>query len=126
MNGVRLWIGLLALVCFLAGISSGFVLAGAARETPRSGEPFEEFRTQFAQRFELDAPRIRLFGDLLRNYQREIEDARTAMLRSRQTELDERLGQIAGAYRDHIRNHVLPPERRAEFDRLADEWQTIQ
>jgi len=136
VRSVRLWVGLLALVCFLGGISTGLFLAdmgwagtdradAGANERRRTGEPFEEYRLAFVQRFQLDAQRERLFAELLRNYSKEIEDARTGLLRRSQPELETTLSDIGQRYRSFIRDHVLPPDQRGEFDALSEEWQEI-
>ena len=127
MSNIRLWIGLLALVCFLAGVTTGLSIPRETRGVvQRTGQPFDEYRLAFERRFPLDPEREQLFAELLRNYTREIEDARNALLRRSQPELESTLAEIGSRYRGYIRDHVLPPDRRAEFDALADRWQSIQ
>ena len=127
MKNVRLWIALLALMSFLAGLNAGLSIDAKPRRVvaPSSG-PFDEYQADFTRRFQLDQARQRLFAELLRNYAKEIEDARTALLRRNQPELDQTLSEIGHRYRGYIRDHVLPPSQRAEFDALAESWQTIQ
>jgi hypothetical protein len=127
LQDARVWILLLALVCFAVGVTTGLFLARAGEHAPlSSGGPFEEYRSSFTQRFHLDGRRERLFAELLRNYAKDIEEARTRVLRPNQPELERELVEIGHRYRGLIRDHVLPPEQRAEYDSLEADWQTIQ
>lgn len=126
MNNVRLWVVLLGLTCFLAGLSCGLFVSWRGREPQRSSEPFADTREAFTARFALDERRTALFQELLRAYHDDLERARAGVLARSRTELEPALEQIALRYQSAIRDHVLPPERRAEFDRLAAEWKTIQ
>jgi hypothetical protein len=126
VNDVRLWTCVLALVCFAVGVSTGLLIAGEPRTSRRAGEPFDEYRAAFVRRFELDRDRERLFAELLRNYAREIEAARMRPLELEQPALDAQLVEIGERYRALIRDHVLPPSRREEFDVQAALWHRIQ
>jgi hypothetical protein len=126
MSNVRVWIALLALTCFAAGLSSGMFLAAQRKQPELSREPFEDYRAAFVERFALEAQRAELFRDLLREYHEELEAARTGVLARSRSELEPQLEQIGVRYAEAIRDHVLPPERRAEFDALKSEWRTIQ
>ena len=69
MSGVRLWISLLALSCFAAGLAAGVLVSEArAGEAPRGLEPMGDYRTAVVARFGLEPERERLFSELLRNY----------------------------------------------------------
>lgn len=126
MNNVRLWIVLLGLTCFAAGLSTGLMMSPDSGAALRSGEPFEEYRTAVARRFELDAERERLFAELLRNYSQAIEETRTRLLQRSRPELERELAEIGERYQALIRDYVVPPERRGEFDALSETWQAIQ
>ena len=126
MSNLRVWIALLALTCFAAGVSSGLFLAAERREPARSDQPFGNYRAAFVERFGLDPTRAALFEDLLHEYHEELEAARTGLLARSRSELEPQLEQIGVRYAEAIRDHVLPPERRAEFDALKSEWRTIQ
>ncbi len=124
MESVRLWVILLALTCFAAGLSAGMVLARPAQVA--SDEPFAEYRRAFQQRFELEPERERLFGELLRNYQRDFDASRERVLAASRSQLEPELAELGLRYRQLIRDHVLPPARREEFDQLAREWVPIR
>jgi hypothetical protein len=127
LEDLRLWTCLLALACFAAGTSAGVLVARARAPEPLAPEaPFDAYRGAFLRRFPLDPRRERLFEQLLRNYEKEIEDARTELLRRSQPELERAMATIGVRYQGYVRDFVLPPERRGEFDALAGQWYTVQ
>lgn len=127
MNSLRLWIALLAVACFAAGLTAGVFVAEARAEEPRrGGEPFEDYRLAMVERFQLDPERERLFAEVLRTYRQSIEDTRTRLLQEHRPELERELAEIGARYQTYIRDHVLPPDRRQEFDALSAGWRTIQ
>ncbi|MCC7011326.1 MAG: hypothetical protein IT454_02090 [Planctomycetes bacterium] len=126
MNNLRLWIALLALTCFAAGVSAGLMLAPDEPGPARGSQPFDAYREAFVGRFRLSAERQRWFDETLRNYAAAIEDSRARVLARSRPELERELSEIGAVYQGFIRDHVVPPEQRAEFDELCGEWQTIQ
>jgi len=125
MNSVRLWIVILAATCFLAGFSAGLATSRPATAPERTDEPFHDYRTAFVRQFGLDAERERLFTELLRNYRRDIDASRERVLAASRTELEPELADLGLQYRQLIRDHVLPPARRAEFDAMTTQWSSI-
>ena len=73
----------------------------------------------FLTSFELSPERTRLFAELMRNYDQELEDLHQEALETSMSEMEPRLSRFGLRYRDMIRNHVLPVDQRDEFDRLA-------
>lgn len=127
MNSLRLWVALLALSAFAAGLAAGALVTEArAGEPPRGSEPFADYRLAMVERFGLEPERERLFGELLRNYQQSIDETRERLLAEHRPELERELAEIGARYQAYIRDHVMPPARRAEFDALSAEWRTIQ
>ena len=125
MNSPRLWVAILALVCFLAGSASGLLYASATRQPPPSGGPFDEYKRAFCAEFKLDTARSKLFDELLANYHKEIEDVRQRALANSLAEMEPQLVKLGDRYRDVIRDHVLPENQRAEFDALANAWNPL-
>lgn len=125
MTNPRLWIAILASVCFLAGMASGLLVAERSRPALESEQPFADYRREFVARFELDARRERLFAELLRTYARDLEDIRQRALASSVSAMDEQLAATGLRYRDYIRNHVLPESQRAAFDAQARDWTLV-
>jgi hypothetical protein len=129
VDNLRLWIVLLALSAFGAGIGVGWF--GSSRnqaelEHNRSSGPFEAYRREFVATFKPSPERARLLGELLAHYQREIEVQEQVQLDRGREELERELGKLALTYRERIRNSVLPPDQRGEYDRLAAgmDWKT--
>jgi hypothetical protein len=52
MNSLRLWIGLLALGCFTAGVASGMMLSAHNAPTPRWGA-LADYETMLVDHFQL-------------------------------------------------------------------------
>lgn len=126
LNSVRVWVVLLALTSFAAGVGAGLYLARPSAPQPGTAEAFEAYRSAFSREFQLDAERSRLFGELLRNYQRDLDAARERVLAASRSELEPELAELGQRYRQWIRDHVLPPEQRATFDARVREWAPIQ
>ncbi len=127
MSGVRLWISLLALSCFAAGLAAGVLVSEArAGEALRGLEPMGDYRVAVVARFGLEPERERLFSELLRNYQQSIDETRERLLAEHRPELERELAAIGARYQAYIRDHVIPTARRAEFDALSAEGRTIQ
>ncbi|MCY3001225.1 MAG: hypothetical protein NTV21_05420 [Planctomycetota bacterium] len=131
IDNPRLWIGALAVACFAAGLTAGAFLtesrAEARSEAARGAEvPFADYRRAMVERFQLEPERERLFAEVLRTYQQGIDDAGARLLREHRPELERELADLGARYQAYIRDHVLPPERRSEFDALSAEWRTLQ
>ncbi|HTF90503.1 MAG TPA: hypothetical protein VK843_18950 [Planctomycetota bacterium] len=122
MSNLKLWILLLAFSAFGAGIGVGWFVSNrieARAERDRNMGPFEGFQREFARTFKVSDERKRLLGELLANYQREIEAKEQAQLERGRVDLERELQTLGLNYRELIRNSVLPPDQRSEYDRLA-------
>ena len=122
MQNLRFWILLLACSAFGAGLGVGWFAASRvhARETlAADAGPFAGFEAQFARTFKISKERERLLGELLTCYKREIDEKEQDQLEKGRTELDRELEKLSLTYRERIRNSVLLPEQRTEYDRLA-------
>lgn len=117
MNQIRLWIAVLAVTSALAGLAAG-VLTGLSLHPPQpSTRPFADYEARLVAQFDLDDEPIRVeaLRAFLENYHRDVEELESRHMELIEPEL-ERLGRTC---RQLIRDRVLPPGRRAEFDRLA-------
>jgi len=119
MSRLQLWIVALALTNFLAGGAGGLLLAREMRPEYRAHGSFEDYQRMFLTSFGLSPERTRLFAELMRNYDQELEDLHREALETSMSEMEPRLNSLGLRYRDMIRNHVLPVDQRDEFDRLA-------
>jgi len=119
VNGLRAWIVLLALTAFGAGTGAGVLLS--MRLHPRQVEsgPFEDYQRRFTDQFDLSAERSRLLGEVLTAYAAAIEDLEQRQLARGMSDLEDEIEALGREYHTLIRDHVLPPDRRPEFDRLA-------
>lgn len=126
MSRLRLWVAALAATSFLAGGAAGLLIAETARGDPGPARPFEDYQRLFLAHFELSPEGERLFSELMRNYDNDIGDLQQRALEESMADLGPELNQLGLRYRDMIRNHVLPKDQRAEFDRLAlaSTWHT--
>jgi hypothetical protein len=119
VNNLRLWIAILALSAFGAGLAAGILVGPRLRPSTAEAGPFEHYQRRFAERFELSPERERLLAELLANYHREIQSLQEERLARSMSELEPELSELGLTYRERIRNSVLPPDRRPEYDRLA-------
>lgn len=113
MTSLRVWIALLAFVSGLAGFAAGRLTAPLEAAPPAGA--FADYAARFGATFELSDDRMRALEVLLDRYHRDVENLKIRNLTQHQPELV-RLGDT---YRDWIRDKVLPPERRAEFDKMV-------
>lgn len=123
MTNLRLWVAILALTAFLAGLACGPLLARRFLEPVHAAPagPFVEFERRLAEQFELSADRREPLHALLEQYRRDIESIKDRHLADYMTAMEPELAELGRTYRERIRDRVLPEAKRAEFDRLAAE-----
>jgi hypothetical protein len=119
VNSLRLWIAILGLACFGAGTGFGFQLSLRMHPRQLEGGPFEDYQREFSAKFQLSPERSRLLGQLLTNYAAEIESLKQARLARSMSGMEGDLQSLGREYHDLIRNYVLPPGQRPDFDQLA-------
>ena len=113
MSSERLWISLLVLVAFAAGLAGGILLR--SESTAQAGQhPFGPYLKRLVTEFELNAAQERDLGIALAEYGEKIDQLRDDSLSNKQLEL------IAAGEDcfSKIREYIIPIDRRAEFDRL--------
>jgi hypothetical protein len=121
MNNLRLWIGVLALVAFGAGVATG--LLTSVRLNPRQVRPgpFADYQLLLQQTFDLSPARAQALSQVMGLYARDVESVRERYLAKAGSDMQKELERYGLQYRDQIRNHVLPPDQRERFDRLSEE-----
>lgn len=120
MNALRAWIGVLAGTAFCAGLAGGLYWGERrAAADALTGDYSEAYRRMFEAEFDLSPERRRLFEALLERYDDEVEEVRQRALAQSVIQLEEDLAALGVRYRDAIRNHVLPDDQQAHFDRLV-------
>lgn len=122
MTSLRLWIAVLALTCFGAGVGLGLYVERSVRAEHPPGDDYEAL---FVREFDLSPERRRLFEELMSHYKREVEEVRQRALADSLDRIEQELGALGRRYRDWVRNRVLPEDQRPRFDALsrAIAWQ---
>jgi len=120
VNNTRIWILILTLVSFLAGVAVG-LLSGerAGRNLPDDAD-FGDFEQAFSECFQLDEERRRLLAALMANYNMKIEEIERLHAAEYHKEQEPDMLRAGLEYRALIRDHLLPEEQRPEFDRLTE------
>jgi len=118
VNGLRLWISILALVSFLAGVAAGLVAGEYSRKAPPDERFFGDFEREFVEHFELDAVRQSHLAELLLIHRAEIEKIKHRHTAELNAQMEEEFRSAGLEYRSLVRNHLLPERQRHEFDRL--------
>lgn len=116
MTGLRAWIVALALLCFGAGTAAGLLLSTRLRRPlPESG-PFTAYQRDLTQAFDLSPERARLLAAVLASYQRELDAIKDRHMADYMSAMEPALAERGRWYRELIRDKILPPDRRHEFD----------
>lgn len=122
MRDLRGWIALLALTTFLAGGAAGILYARERFAPAPPKGPFADYQRLFDEHFELDPERQRILAGLLRNYRDDVERIRDRHTAQFLSAMEPELRERGLRYRNLIRDELLRPEQRAEFDRLVREY----
>ncbi len=110
MKSVRMWVGVLALTSFLAGVAGGmlFTLKRYPRHAPG---PFAAYRTRLVEEYELSSFDDDRLGQILAAYTEEIERLKARQLQAFDAELV-RAGRECSV---RIADYVIPEDRKDEF-----------
>jgi len=119
VNSLRLWILVLAVVSFGAGVAAGALVSVGVRRTPVQPGPFAEYEQDLVRTFDLGPERARILHTFLANYQREIEQIKDRQFAETMAAVEPTLSERGRLYRDLIRDKVLPADRRAGFEGAA-------
>ncbi len=117
MKDLRVWLAILVLVSFLGGVSAGRMTSPRATELDRG--PLADYEALLAARFELSAERRRYLRVILEEYQLEVQRLENEHLASWRSSMEPQLRRLGAEYNTYVRDRVLPPERRTEFDAQA-------
>ncbi len=123
MISTRAWIIILALVCFGAGLASGLTGAELSRKPMPAPSAFGDFERAFVAEFDLDHEHQLLLVGLLDHYNREIEEIENRYTAEIRREMEPELKRSGLLYRRLLRDRLLPPAQRAEFDRRMADYQ---
>jgi len=112
---LRAWILGLAGTSFLAGVAAGLLLGANLQPPPAERGAYSDYEALLVRDFELSPLRHRALRGILDRYHREVENVKSRNLEESEGELAD----LGLTYRRWIRDKVLSPDQRMEFDRLA-------
>jgi len=116
VKSLRFWIVLLALLSFAAGGAAGTLAAASYfRPAPEPG-PFTQYERDLTTTFGLSPERTALLHVLMEDYRRQIERIQSRHVAESLSAMEPELARIGLSYREQIRNNVVPPGKRAQFD----------
>jgi hypothetical protein len=116
VNDLRLWIALLGLVCFGAGTAAGAMVTAANLRTPAASGPFTAYERDLARTFDLSPERVASLHALLAGYERDMDRIQADRMAETLSAIEPELAARGRWYHEQIRDKVLPPGRREEFD----------
>ncbi len=121
MTNLRLWVVILALVAFLAGVATGPWVSAWVKPAsqPPTGGTFGAYERALVDRFQLAPERQAPLRAILDAYERDLERIKDRHMADYMSSMEPDLSKLGRAYREEIRDKVLPAEQRAEFNRLA-------
>ena len=119
MTNPRLWILILAGLMFMGGLAVGDLNARRRQAEAQRQWAMSDFETLFGDRFDLSPERQDLFRSMLRNYQADIDRIKITHMAAHHASLEPELLKLGQRYNTLVRDHVLPPAQRPEFDRLC-------
>jgi hypothetical protein len=100
----------------VAGGAAGTLAAASFfRPAPEPG-PFTQYERDLATTFELSPERKALLHVLMEDYRRQIERIQSSHVADTLSAMEPDLARIGRSYREQIRDKVLPPGKRAQFD----------
>jgi hypothetical protein len=121
VTSLRLWVSILALTAFLAGLACGpLVMAWFVppARVPSTG-PFADYERMLVQTFRLEAERREPLRVILDQYRRDLESIKDRHMADYMSAMETELRDLGRTCREEIRDSVLPQDKRSEFDRLV-------
>ncbi len=115
MSSERLWIVLLALTSFFAGLAGGLLLSMHRFSAETTGT-FSEYEKQLTEEFGLTPERTQRLHHILNAYDTDLEALKARHVR----DLEPQLVKLGETCRERIRRLVVPEESRADFDGQVD------
>lgn len=121
MNSYRFWIVIASTIWFISGIVVGLSAAGAWKKELPEPSPVEHYTARMISEFGMQPERAELFRQLMDEYQEEIEDVREQHIARQASSMEPELARLGARYTDLIRDRVLSPAQRDQFERLSSE-----
>lgn len=119
MNSLRLWVLVLAVVSFAAGLATG-VWGTAARLKPLAkAGPFDDYKVLLLREFPLSPEREGHLDTILAAYDRDIQAIEDRHMADTMSSMEQELEERGRYYRGLIQDRVLPENQRERFARMA-------
>jgi len=113
---LRLWIVLLAGLSFLGGGAAGrWMTLRDVQATDERG-PFEDYAQLLQRRYDLGEERMGYLRVVLETYERDLLRLEQRLLTEYRSAAEPELRALNREYEGYIRDRVLPPGRRSEYD----------
>ena len=112
---LRLWILGLTATAFLAGAAAGMLFGLRIQRPPQERRAFADYEELLVRDFELDGVRRQFLRAVLDQYERDVENVKSRFLEQSEHEL----AGFGLTCRTKIRDTVLFPHQRDDFDRLV-------
>jgi hypothetical protein len=121
VTSLRLWVSILALTAFLAGLACGPFVSSWLFPPARAAEsgPFADYERLLVQTFHLAPERREPLHVILEQYRHDIESIKDQHMADYMTSMEPALREKGLQCREVIRDKVLPESQRPEFDRLV-------
>jgi hypothetical protein len=121
VTSLRLWVSILALTAFLAGLACGPLVTAWLFPPARAAAsgPFADYERLLVQKFSLAPERREPLHVILDQYRRDIEGIKDQHMADYMTSMEPALREKGLQCREEIRDKVLPESERPEFDRLV-------
>ena len=121
MNGPRTWITVLAGTFFLAGLGTGLLFSAVQAEEPAAQGEFAGYQSRLVEQFGLSTERSDLLGVVLASYEQDLVRVQDRQNARSMTTMEPELRDLGRRYWDVIRESVIPPNSRGDFDRFAEQ-----
>ena len=121
MSSTRFWILVASVTWFLCGLAAGLLLAGVFRPDQPDPDPTRPYVDRMIAEFDMGPERARLFRLLMDEYQEEIERIKEQHVAQQASAMAPELERVGRRYNELVRDRVLTPDQRIEFDRLCSE-----
>jgi hypothetical protein len=121
VNGARTWITVLTGTSFLAGLATGLLFSATQVEEPAAEGEFAGYQSRLTEQFELSAERSDLLGVVLASYEQDLVRVQDRQNARSMTTMEPELRDLGRRYWGVIRESVIPPNSRGDFDRFAEQ-----
>jgi hypothetical protein len=106
---------------FLAGLASGLLFSAIQADEPTVQGEFAGYQVRLVEQFGLSGERSDLLGVVLASYEQDLVRVQDRQNARSMTTMEPELRDLGRRYWGVIRESVIPPNSRGEFDRFAEQ-----